>query len=230
MGQIPQQLFPEYPRPTNILEVGAGRFETSGIIWTPTIERMTLDADQSYLGVDIGAASSGYDLPADQIEHADAMMHSYWDSVRAARPNEAITFEQLDATNLPYGNETFDRVVASNLYGCGADDPTLVSIFTESDRLLTRGGEIVIHDDHTPRFYGRGQLVEWFNDNGLSLAIEPHRLMPTRATFTRYGLPTHEATDPDAPAEITELRRDRFRNSTLWILGKSSFVRTVESF
>jgi len=225
MAQIPYHLFPQIRRPKSILEIGVGRFGRGGPLWAPTIERMRLDSDQSYLGIDIGAASSSSGYTEQDIAELEAAMHAHWESIQAARPGERISFEQQDAQNLPYPDETFDRVIACNVYSGGASPDALIDIYRQSDRVLTQDGELVIYDDLTPYFRTHDAWVEWFADNGFVLAKEPRRVIPTLGTYARYGLPIY---DREETSMHNDVLRDRFEQSTLWILGKSAFTQTVE--
>lgn len=216
------------------LEIGAGNAVHP--LWSPTITRRELAPEDSYVGVDIGVAGSSPDgMPqvpiaaewqtrnedGELVPVTDADMYAQWNSIRHARPGEKITFVQADAARLPFADESFDRVVANNVLGYGSDPEKLGRIFCEADRVLAADGQLIIHDNISPRFQRESALYADLLVQRIWLIAKARLLRGGNREFhdacRQYGFPTMSLEQLKEPLYV-ELVQDW----TLFILGKTA--------
>ena len=100
-----------------------------------------------------GCISSGSDISAAGVERA-----------RALYPD--LEFDVADAADLPYGDESFDKIVAADITEHLPDD-VLAGMFRECYRVLVPGGRLCIHTPN-PR-----HLFERMKESGLLLEQNP---------------------------------------------------------
>jgi|GEM_PF-3294573 len=238
------------PEVRTIVEIGAGRFGPADAIdgkplWESTAERRTFDANEHYIGIDLGAktivprpAREAGMTEADvntkwkaMIAPHDRRMYANWARVRNEHPTENITFLHADATELPLPNESADEVIASNVFGRGAEGSVLPSMYVEAMRVLKPDGKFIIHDSVSPVFIGANSLSHWLRDNNLPKPSSTTWLNFRASHYAfveaaqQYGLPYDKPWN-DSPEEQERIKWSS-RENTIWILGKAAATPVV---
>jgi SAM-dependent methyltransferase len=197
------------PESRVIVEVGAGRY--SGGAFTPIVERRRFDANEQYIGIDLGVRG-GFSLHETEPDsEQDTLMRQNWSRIKANRPQESIEFLQADGTKLPLGDETADEVIFSNVFGFGAAPENRPVLLREANRIIKPDGIIVIHDDMSP--YHTSQERMEVEARGGNLVPDGNRMLLVR-----------QDQDPEGYRELAQRygfdTDSLFPNNTIWLIRK----------
>ncbi|MDB5177195.1 MAG: ubiE/COQ5 methyltransferase family [Candidatus Saccharibacteria bacterium] len=241
------EMFTSLPRKTKaILEIGSGRYESGDdptseftMHWSSIALRRTFRPDDIFIGVDMGSRTSYRGF---QYEEDDRMRQN-WATIKAHRPDEQINYIQANAMKLPFADDSFDEVIASNVFaiGSGADRQDYPIIYDEANRVLKPDGTIVIYDNLSPYFAPGLPPEEWMVEEGFVAPVHVDHIDPVvdmekyMAAANQYGLnirkisqdEARQLKDPREEANLGALK-SLLRDETIWRMGKTA-ARIVPS-
>jgi ubiquinone/menaquinone biosynthesis C-methylase UbiE len=196
----------QLPKEANILELGCG----SGMLWKECASRIP----------------EGWVITLSDLSHG--MLDAAWRNLVTL--GRYFKFEQIDAQAIPYGDETFDAVIANHMLYHVPDRPKALA---EIKRVLKSGGRLIattVGDQHLKEMYewlARGSLKSFESfANPFTLENGLEQLRPFFANVTSASYPDDLHITEVEP--IMAYIRSTFRTTELSQNELASIARGLE--
>jgi len=114
-----------------------------------------------------------------------------WAGLEFARSYDQRRLVQASATNIPFGDDTFDLLTAMDLFACLHDDQERQAL-AEMHRVLRPGGALIVNTAALPFLRGQhsvfGNEVRRSTRPRLRATLERAGFQITRLTYTNFSL------------------------------------------
>ena len=185
----------------------------------------TLPEDRPLKALDLGCGTGVVTRHLRGRLHRDSAVHGadiserLLDTARSLSSTEAIAWDKLDSTNLPYSDASFDVVIMHTVL---SHVPHPLDLLHEASRVLAIGGRLIIFDaDHASTTYGLPDYAAMREmDFKLATAIATHpdicRQLPRYLKAAGFKLKNHRS------AILSECGRGDY-----WLSSVRGFARMI---